>query len=280
MTVTESPLKKYRRQPKIQIDLPSQGKWYPKDTLHNGSHSNLSVFSMTANDEVLFKTPDALFNGESTANVIKSCIPAILDPWSMPMIDIDTVLVAIRIASYGPDMNVTNPCPSCNAENTYAVPLSKYIDHYAGKVYTDTVTLDNFTFYLRPLTYKENTANQKRLMQLRRSINYVLTNYKDDEAKQEELLDGSYKEIAQLSLDTMLSSVKSIVVDGETEEDKKEIFDFFENNDRVYFNKVKQTIEKNINDWASMTHDVKCESCEAEHTLNVSLDQSDFFALG
>jgi hypothetical protein len=35
---------------------------------------------MTAKDELMFKTPDALLNGQSTVEVVKSCIPAIQDP--------------------------------------------------------------------------------------------------------------------------------------------------------------------------------------------------------
>ena len=32
---------------------------------------------MTAKDEMMFKTPDALLNGQATVDVIQSCIPAI-----------------------------------------------------------------------------------------------------------------------------------------------------------------------------------------------------------
>lgn len=274
----ESPLKKYKRQPKLYIDLPSQGNFYHQNALLNGSFSNLPVFSMTASDEILFKTPDALFNGESTANCIKSCIPSILDPWNVPTVDIDTILVAIRMATYGPTLSVTQECPKCKSDNAYDLPLNAYIDHYQGKTYRDRVEIDEFTFFLRPLTYRENTENQKRLMQLRRTINMILTTYKDDEAKKEEMLDATYKEIANLSLDTILKSVKAISVNGEVEEDKVEILEFFESNEAKYFKQIKETIEKNVTEWSNLKHNVKCTSCEAENELSVNLDQSDFFA--
>ena len=60
---------------------------------------------MTAKDEMAFKTPDAMINGQSTVDVIKSCVPNLLDPWKMVNYDTDAVLLAIRIATYGETMD-------------------------------------------------------------------------------------------------------------------------------------------------------------------------------
>jgi hypothetical protein len=63
---------------------------------------------MTAKDELMLKTPDALMNGQATVEVIKSCVPSIKNPWHMPSIDIDTILIAIRIATYGENMEFSS----------------------------------------------------------------------------------------------------------------------------------------------------------------------------
>lgn len=55
----KSPLQKFQRQPKLYIDLPSNGKWYNENIIADGTSTSLAVFSMTANDEIAFKTPDA-----------------------------------------------------------------------------------------------------------------------------------------------------------------------------------------------------------------------------
>jgi hypothetical protein len=62
--------------------------------------------SMTTKDEITLKTPDALLNGQGVVNVIESCCPAIKDAWAMPSIDVDATLIAIRIASYGNQMDL------------------------------------------------------------------------------------------------------------------------------------------------------------------------------
>ena len=79
-----NPLTQYFRQPKIWIKLPSGGKFYPNNALDHSANDEYPVFAMTAKDELLFKTPDALLSGQSTVEVIKSCIPAIREPWMMP----------------------------------------------------------------------------------------------------------------------------------------------------------------------------------------------------
>ena len=97
----QNPLRKYFRQPKVYITLPSKGKFYADGAIELPESGEFPVFAMTAKDELTMKTPDALLNGQATVDVIKSCIPAIKNPWSMPSIDLDAVLIAIRIATYG-----------------------------------------------------------------------------------------------------------------------------------------------------------------------------------
>ena len=94
-----NPLQKYFRQPKIYLSLPSKGHWYPEGAIEMTENGELPVYAMTAKDELAFKTPDALLNGQSVVDVVKSCLPNIKDPWLMPSIDVDAILIAIRIAT-------------------------------------------------------------------------------------------------------------------------------------------------------------------------------------
>ena len=121
-------LSNWYRQPKIYIRLPSKGEYYAKDALDISTTGDYAVYAMTAKDELMFKTPDALLNGQSTVEVLKSCIPAIQDPWKMPSIDVDAALVAVRIATYGEKMEVSTNCPSCAAENDYEINLNNWLE--------------------------------------------------------------------------------------------------------------------------------------------------------
>ena len=74
-TPPANPLSGYYRQPKIYIRLPSGGEYYPEGALDVSENGDYPVFAMTAKDELMLKTPDALLSGESTVEVIKSCVP-------------------------------------------------------------------------------------------------------------------------------------------------------------------------------------------------------------
>ena len=83
MTENTNPLGKYYRQPQIYIKLPSGGRYYPKEVYTPTETGEIPILPMTAKDEMAFKTPDAMINGQSTVDVIKSCVPNLLDPWKM-----------------------------------------------------------------------------------------------------------------------------------------------------------------------------------------------------
>ena len=110
MPETNNPLRRFFRQPAVYIKLPSDGNFYPPGTLEMPANGELPVYPMTAMDEITYRTSDALFNGTAIVNVIQSCVPNIIDPWSIPNIDMDTLLVAIRIASYGHSMDYESIC--------------------------------------------------------------------------------------------------------------------------------------------------------------------------
>lgn len=275
-----SPLQKFQRQPKLYIDLPSNGKWYDENILVDGTASSLAVFSMTANDEIGFKTPDALVNGEATVKNIKSCIPSIIDPWNLRTVDIDTVLISIRMATYGQSMSVNNTCSKCGEENTYDINLQAYLDAYSTKIYEDTIKYEDFIIKLQPLTYKQWTDVQKKQTGFSRAINLQIPQIEDEKQK-EEAMQTIIDQINELTILSIINQVKSIEIDGEVETDQEEIVKFLsQGQDVKFFHTIKAAIEKNITNWALPTENIKCTSCDYQDKLRISLDSSDFFVSG
>ena len=275
-----SPLQRFQRQPKLYIDLPSNGKWYDETIVADNTSTSLAVFSMTANDEIGFKTPDALVNGEATAKNITSCIPSILDPWSIRTVDIDSLLISIRMATYGQSMTVGTVCAKCGEENSYEVDLQRYLDIYSQKPYNDTVHYEEFTVKLQPLTYKQWTDIQKKQTGFQRAINLQIPQIKE-EAQKEEALQSVIDQINELTIMSILNQVRSIEVGGEVETDAQEIVKFLsQGQDVKFFHAIKNAIENNIKEWALPTENTKCNSCQHEDKLRIALDTSDFFVPG
>jgi hypothetical protein len=110
-----NPLKAFFRQPALYVRLPSNGEGWPPGSLDMPVNRELPVLPMTAMDEITYRTPDALFNGSAVVSVIQSCFPNVKNAWQMPTTDLNTMLAAIRIASYGHDLEIETVCPIWDA---------------------------------------------------------------------------------------------------------------------------------------------------------------------
>jgi hypothetical protein len=272
-----SPLTKYQRQPKQSIDLPSKGKWYNQGAL--AKSEDLEVFSMTASNEIATKTPDTLLSGNTTVNIIKSCVPSIKDPWQIPMVDIYTILSVIRMASYGSSISAKNTCTECSEENSYEVDIQNILAHFAKGDFQESLVVDNMKFHLRPLTFKELNEINKQNFKHQRSLMQAIPNIEDENIRGEET-QKVYSALSELRKNTVISSIVKIEVDNEEETDLIEIAKFIENSDKDFFIKVEQAVMSNNEQYIVPETDITCANCGHESKLNIELDYSNFFAQG
>ena len=274
----KNPLASFYRQPKIYVRLPSKGKYYPKGALDISSNDEYPVYAMTAKDELMFKTPDALLTGQSTVELIKSCIPAILDPWQMPSIDLDFALIAIRIATYGDKMEVGCNCPHCNAENSYDVDLTGWFGTFNSFEYIDQINMDPLMIHIRPYSYKEITKTSIKTLEQQRIFNII----NDENISEEEKLDKfgkSFVKLTELTVDIIADCITKIETPDGTVADHSMIKDFINNCSKDIFDKISTHVSNMKSKIELKAQDVKCQECSKEFSLPITMDQSNFFAV-
>src|SRR6056300_1531012 len=165
MTENNNPLNKYFRQPAIYVSLPS-GTAYPPHVVTPAQTGELGVMPMTAKDEIRFKTPDALMNGQGVVDVIQSCVPDIKDAWQIKSYDLDTILIAIRIATYGETMEINFNVPGANQSVAHTINLPSLLDEISRNNITNEFSLkDGLNITVRPLTYKDMTDTSLQTFQ-------------------------------------------------------------------------------------------------------------------
>jgi len=230
MTENSNPLQKYYRQPAISIKLPSGEKYYKSDVVAKTTTGEHPVLPMTAMDELAFRTPDAMMNGQATVDVIKSCIPTILEPWRLVNYDIDTVLVGIRIASFGETMEVTSVAPVTNDSIKHEIRLPDVLDRIQQQKIDDTFTTsDGLVIEIRPLTYKEMTDAQLKTFEQQRLYTQINASELPAEEKTKRFTE-SFKKLNELNSTLLINNINSIKLpDGQSVSDPIQIKSFVEN---------------------------------------------------
>jgi len=273
----KNPLAGWFRQPKIYVKLPSNGEFYPNGTLDVSTTGEYPVYAMTAKDELMFKTPDALLSGQSTVEVIKSCFPAILDPWKMPSIDLDFVLIAIRIATYGEMMEVGANCPHCNHENSYDIDLNLWLNMFANFNYVSDIPFDPLTIRVRPYSYQEITKTSIKTLEQQRIFNII----NDDQISDEEKMDRfgkSFVKLTELTVDVIGDCISTISTPDGDVSDKKQIKEFINNCSKDVFDKISKHVTGIKEQMEMKVQNAECEECHKQFDLPVTMDQSNFFA--
>jgi hypothetical protein len=277
MSETQNPLLGYFRKPEVFITLPSKGKYYPDGTIDIPQSGEVGIFPMTARDELLMKTPDALLNGSSTAEVIKSCVPAIIDPWSVPSLDMDALLVGIRIATYGPELDLTSTCPECQHVNDFAVELGGLLDETGKWYFTEELQIDDLTLTFSPLTYKEMNTESLRQFEESKIMRIVNDDGLDDEQKTE-LFQQAFVKLTVHTVELIAKTIKSISSPQGTTDNPEHIMEFIKNTSRGMFAKVQDHLEEQKKTNGFQEFKAVCTECSKEYTTPIMFDNSNFFA--
>jgi len=284
MTENTNPLGKYYRQPQVYITLPSKGKYYSADVFTPTETGEIPVLPMTAKDELAFKTPDAMMNGQATVDVIKSCIPNLKNPWKMVNYDTDTILLAIRIATYGETMDIAYAVPTINESQSTTVNLPALLDGVSGIEPKDyATTKSGFKIKIDPLTYDKLSKIQVAQFEQQKIYSNVAESGLSESQKSERFA-TSYRKMQDINIELLIDSIAEITTpDNTVVTDGKQIFEFIANVDT----KITREIELVLGDLRSQCSmkPIQLKSTEEQikkgaptsYEVPVTFDTANFF---
>lgn len=279
MTQTVNPLKQFFRQPAIYLSLPSGGRHWPAGALTMPENQELPVYPMTAIDEITYRTPDALFNGQAVINVIHSCVPNIKNAWEVPGIDLNAVLIAIRIASYGHEMELGTRCPKCETESDFGVDLRMVLDGIREPDYSTPIQHGDLEITLMPVSYRNQNQVGLKQYEQQRSVQQIQNdpNMSDDEKIKR--LNETMHLITELTIETLKYSIASIRTPDALVTEIDFIRDFLVNCDRKLYQEIRDRVIGLRNSSELKPFEIECPSCSNKHQQNLTLDQAAFFGV-
>ena len=283
MVENSNPLNKYFRQPAVYVSLPTGGN-YPPHVIEPSKTGELGVMPMTAKDEIRFKTPDALMNGEGVVEVIQSCVPSIKDAWQVKSYDLDTILIAIRIATYGETMDINFTVPIANEQASHTLNLPAILEEIQRQEIKNECTLkDGLKVQVRPLTYKDMTSTALKTFQQQKMYSTVQDSKLGDEEKVKKF-NEAFKSLTELSMSLLLRNIEKITTPEGTEvTDPVQIKQFVENANATVITELQE--ELNLLRIQGSTKPVKLKATEeqikkgapATYEVPVTFDTANFF---
>ena len=283
MTENANPLNKYFRQPAIYVSLPS-GADYPPHVVTPTQTGEIGVMPMTAKDEIRFKTPDALMNGQGVVDVIQSCVPDIKDAWQIKSYDLDTILVAIRVATYGETMEINFNVPGANESVSHSVNLPAILDDLRKTKVDAHITLDDgLKITVRPLTYKDMTSASLKTFQQQKMYSAIQDSQLSDEEKAKRF-DTAFKSLTDLNSSILLKNIQTITMtDGKEITDPTYIKEFVDNANATLIKEIEQKLTALRGQGAVKPLRLKATEAQikkgapASYEVPVTYDTSNFF---
>lgn len=273
-----NPLKQYFRQPGVYLRLPSLGNFYPPGAIQLPPNGEIPIYPMTAIDEITYRTPDALFSGSAVINVVQSCVPSIKNAWMMPAMDVDSVLVAIRIATYGHDMDFNSTCPKCGKDHNHTADLRQVLDRLKAPDYNTCVQQGDLEVYFRPMTYKNLNDNNQAQFEEQKTIQVMEESDLTDVEKIKSI-SAALKKLTTVTVKALAQSIAEIKTPTALVNDAEFIEEFLINCDRTLFTKIRDHVIDIKAEAEMKPFEIDCpeDDCKYKYLQTITLDMTSFF---
>lgn len=276
MTPNPNPLRRYFRQPAIHLRLPSAGKYYPTGAITLPPNGEVPILPMTAVDEITSRTPDALFNGSAVADILASCVPAIRDPWSVPSVDLNALLCAVRLASYGHDMEISSRCPKCGHTHELTLDLRHVLDQLKSGNYDEPLTVGDLVMFFRPMTYRQINQNSRTSFEDQKLMQ-MLNDVDMPEEEKMTRLGEAFKNMTRITIQAIVDSMAAVKTADAMVTEPEHIAEFLYNCPKALFDQIRDRAIalREASDYRPVA--VTCPECTHQYQQTFTLDMSNFF---
>lgn len=237
--------------PGVTVTLPTEGKFYPPGVLRESADpKEIDVRVLSMIDEQKYKDPFLLVSGKGLEQLIERVAPQVLKPDLLAEVDVEVILLATRLASYGTKLSVKHVCANpaeeilkdgngdpvkdgndeivkrlvCEEENSIDLDLSEFITRY-GPIGNDPgyellLPRVGQTVYLQPTPYRTSANLLRHMMKHGKQVNDVM-NRQADELIQDDSLFEQYEELLSFDIKLKLQTLMDCIVEVKSKSGQK-----------------------------------------------------------
>lgn len=284
--------------PSVAICLPTGGYWYAEGVIDPDANPlDLEVKPLGLLAEQNYRDPWLLASGKAIPRLIREICPDILQPEELTEVDIEAILLATRLASYGNMMKLTHKCQHsdvdsvgdgevCGEENELDLDIQEFIMRYGQITNIDDYLVElqavAHKVYLRPTPYKQSLQVLQQAVKAEQTFKSF-----EDMTAEDFVMDAdkvnNYTQLADLTSNVTVSSIVESIhyvttVKGAKVFDKEAIREWLL---AMPTTESKLIVDK-INELATglrKRSEVKynCHACGFENTFMLELDPQQLF---
>ena len=282
--MSANPLHRYFRRPALWVKLPTLGKWYTNGEVDFNDRQEVEVYGITAIDEIMLNTPDALFNGHALETVIVSCVPGVKDVKSLSQPDLDAIFVGIKSATNSGKFEITRNCVKCQHENTFEIQCNHLLDNMTYVEDSDTVVdIDNeIKVHIKPYDFAMRSMLIVRQLEERK----VLSSIEEDTTiesnlEKADLFAKSIEKMSRLTFRLVADSITSVELRGKDTQfvvDKNHIAEWLTNINKSTADTIISAVAALNQLGPSKISKAHCDNCEHQWDETLNFDPALFFS--
>lgn len=232
----------------------------------------LEVWAMSYYDEILLKNPDGLMNGRSIENIIKRCIPEIINPLRLPESSYRYIVIGLTLATTGNKTTIRSICEKCKEENAYDLDLQQFLDDY-NRNFINEFDVENLKFTVGEATYRDIVDYRNNNYGLLKSITSIKK--KPESSFNIKQLRDQLNKYRKNEIWLKSKRIKKIEADGippiDTPADITNLLENFNKNILAQIDNHFQIYQ------LEKIKDLKCNECGHVNKVTINLDPSDQF---
>jgi hypothetical protein len=190
--------------------------------------------------------------------------------------DMDTLLVAIRVASYGHEMEFSSQCPACQAASERSLDLRLVLDSLQAPDYSQSIRHGDMEIFLKPMTYKNLTDNSQMQYENQKLLQ-MLPGSETTESDKINAMGAALLKITEVTIKALSQSVAMVKTPTAMVSEPEFIEEMLNNCDRTLFNQIRDQIIalKNVAEMKPLH--LACDECNHEYDQQLTMDMSSFF---
>ena len=281
--MTENPLKKYFRQPSTYLRLPTLGRWYTKGEITINDGGELPVYGLSAIDDIMINTPDAMLNGKALENVIKNCVPDVKDVKKILTPDLEAIFVGIKMGSTDGKFDIDRKCPHCGHDNTFEISCAHVLDTMTYIDDSDTVLAfdADLEVHIKPYSFEMRHMFIQRQFEEERALKYIDEQNKNmDDIMKAKVIAESIEKMSRITFELVSKSIEYIKLlkQNITVTDIGQINEWLVNISKNQANKVIEAVNKLNDVGVNKKTTAVCQKCGKNWEETLSFDPISFFA--